>query len=454
MAGPDESLPIIPGAAGFGIETPAGSGRHVLNSKLAPGWDKNRVGYWSFDENTAKNDAEGGVAVKLEGDARLIDRGDGKALSVSGEGLLKLAKPDGYVKPGGSFTIMAWVKADNLGGSVVGCDMGGDRYWNLGLTRAQGGKWSFQVRQKKEKIHAEFKGSELGVWWLVSGVYDGPTGRIRLYVNGLQVHKGWNRGVKNLEASRSSMLVAGRGFKGNIDDIMLFDAALSEADIQAIYVHQYSSYHKAPADVYRVTNLDDSGPGSLREGLESQNRARTIVFEVSGNISLRAPLVLKAQKNSWLTIAGETAPSPGITIKDDMINGKTFASVADIWKQVQNPFKDGAQPEICRAKESPVTVPGLKIKPAKDVKEWVLAHVGARPADRDPVDERIIENIRTGEGKLPIASQREVGGWPELVENRRELTVPENPYADDDGDGYTNLEEWLHAFAAEVEEKD
>jgi hypothetical protein len=139
---------------------------------------------------------------------------------------------------------------------------------------------------------------------------------------------------------------------------------------------------------------------------------------------------------------------------DNMINGKTFASVADIWKQVQNPFKDGAQPEICRAKTSPVTVPGLKIKPAKDVKERVLAHAGARPADRDPVDKRIIENIRTGEGKLPIASQREVGGWPELAENRRELTVPENPYADDDGDGYTNLEEWLHAFAAEVEQKD
>ena len=33
----------------------------------------------------------------------------------------------------------------------------------------------------------------------------------------------------------------------------------------------------------------------------------------------------------------------------------------------------------------------------------------------------------------------------------RKLTLPENPHADDNGDGYTNLENWLHAFAAEVE---
>ena len=76
---------------------------------------------------------------------------------------------------------------------------------------------------------------------------------------------------------------------------------------------------------------------------------------------------------------------------------------------------------------------------------------GARPADRDSADRRIIENVKTGKGKLPIGSQDEVGGWPELAENRRKLTMPENPDADDDGDGYTNLEEWLHGFAAEVE---
>jgi len=66
------------------------------------------------------------------------------------------------------------------------------------------------------------------------------------------------------------------------------------------------------------------------------------------------------------------------------------------------------------------------------------------------VRQRIIRNVKTGDGKLPIASRDEVGGWPLLEENRRELTVPGKPH-DDDGDGYTNLEEWLHGFAAGVE---
>jgi len=100
--------------------------------------------------------------------------------------------------------------------------------------------------------------------------------------------------------------------------------------------------------------------------------------------------------------------------------------------------------------EPPVVVPGLKIRPVREVREWVLANAGARPADRDPVDARIVREVRTRTGSIP-ASQEDVGGWPALAENYRKLTVPDNPNGDDDGDGYTNLEEWLHRFAAQVE---
>jgi hypothetical protein len=41
--------------------------------------------------------------------------------------------------------------------------------------------------------------------------------------------------------------------------------------------------------------------------------------------------------------------------------------------------------------------------------------------------------------------------FPTLAQNRRTLTLPANPNSDDDGDGYTNLEEWLHCMAAQVE---
>ncbi|MFO0818374.1 MAG: hypothetical protein U1A77_10560 [Pirellulales bacterium] len=64
--------------------------------------------------------------------------------------------------------------------------------------------------------------------------------------------------------------------------------------------------------VIEVTNLDDAGPGSLREAVESTG-PRTVVFRVGGLIELRSKLVVA---NPYLTVAGETAPGDGICLKN------------------------------------------------------------------------------------------------------------------------------------------
>ncbi len=63
--------------------------------------------------------------------------------------------------------------------------------------------------------------------------------------------------------------------------------------------------------IIRVTNLDAAGPGSLREAIEAEG-PRIVVFEVGGVIDLGKQTL--RLRNPFITIAGQTAPSPGITL--------------------------------------------------------------------------------------------------------------------------------------------
>ncbi|MDP1631626.1 MAG: pectate lyase [Caulobacter sp.] len=64
--------------------------------------------------------------------------------------------------------------------------------------------------------------------------------------------------------------------------------------------------------VFHVTSLADSGSGTLRAAVEAKGR-RTVVFDVAGTIALTSPLKVSHPN---ITIAGQTAPGDGVTLRD------------------------------------------------------------------------------------------------------------------------------------------
>jgi len=168
-------------------------------------------------------------------------------------------------------------------------------------------------------------------------------------------------------------------------------------------------------------------------------RDATAYVSIIGNVYLEGP-----DSGSTLPVTYNGVAAPDLVyVRDNSENGVVPQNP---WDLVAN------EPANTKANSPPIQSTSVSIMDNSDVLAYVLANAGARPVDRDAVDKRIIDDVRNRKGRI-IDSQNEVGAWPNLSETRRTLNLPANMHGDNDGDGYTNLEEWLHVFSAEVEGK-
>jgi pectate lyase len=176
----------------------------------------------------------------------------------------------------------------------------------------------------------------------------------------------------------------------------------------------------------------------LKTGPSTQEGSRKMVFlvggkatrmYVSGNVLEGA---LGISQNNWLGI----------------VPSKEYLTQEDLQSIVRQ--------------EIPFPAAPVTIQSATEAYETILANVGATKPRRDEVDRRLIEEIKTGTGKI-INSQTEVGGWqeyhseptpvdtdadgmPDEWEQHQGFAVdnPVDGNQDLDQDGYLNLEEYLN----------
>ena len=83
----------------------------------------------------------------------------------------------------------------------------------------------------------------------------------------------------------------------------------------------YGAYAKGGrgGKILFVTNLNDAGPGSLREAVDAKG-PRTVIFRVGGLIETKGLVV----REPYLTLAGQTAPGDGICIKKAESSGSAL----------------------------------------------------------------------------------------------------------------------------------
>ncbi|NJL55652.1 hypothetical protein HC928_10960, partial [bacterium] len=97
----------------------------------------------------------------------------------------------------------------------------------------------------------------------------------------------------------------------------------------------------AAGRVIYVTNLNDDGPGSLRDAAEA-NGPRIVMFRTSGTIRLRDVIRIK---NPFIYIAGQTAPGDGIAIEGGGFSIQTHDVLIRYLRIRPGDARNGASPQ-------------------------------------------------------------------------------------------------------------
>ena len=207
------------------------------------------VAYWPLDGD-AKDAADGHDGTLVGGAAFVQDPDRGTVLSVDGvDGHVAVPHSKDFEFSGSSsYTIMAWAYINAVTGTWQGIvaesrDQG-DHYgiWVTDTGDWMGGGW-------------ENRGSKvpLKVWVHVAYVQNGATGVATTYVNGVA---NWTGGTRNgtglgdfwIGGAQLPAGFANEVFGGLIDDVRVYNHALTAAEVKAFIPPKLKAYNPQPAD--------------------------------------------------------------------------------------------------------------------------------------------------------------------------------------------------------------
>lgn len=202
--------------------------------------------------------------------------------------------------------------------------LNGSRFRPAGTGRYQA-TWTFHVTPGEYRVFATWKEASNRATNAPFAIFDGSRVASRVRINQELAPNDLVSGGAKWESLGEPVIVTGDTLSVRLTDdanqLVVADCIRVErlpvAFEGAVGFGAHASGGRG-GDVYYVTNLEDYKaneapiPGSLRNGIQTAIRPRTIVFAVSGNLGLDRELTIRNRQD--LTIAGQTAPGGGITI--------------------------------------------------------------------------------------------------------------------------------------------
>ncbi|HXC98008.1 MAG TPA: sugar-binding protein, partial [Verrucomicrobiae bacterium] len=201
------------------------------------------VGWWKFDETqgTSARDSSGGNHDgTLIGHAHWGQGRIGGAVALDGTGsYVKIADKSAF-DFGGELTIATWVNIHSVPSEWMAIITKGDSAWRLS-TAGKDPKIHFSVNHY-DRTDGVTTATELTLnqWHHLAAVYDGKYQR--LYIDGvLNSAQPWSKGISRNDSDvfiGENAERTGRGFDGLIDDVRVYDYALSEGEIKGLATGQ------------------------------------------------------------------------------------------------------------------------------------------------------------------------------------------------------------------------
>ena len=191
---------------------------------------------------------------------------------------------------------------------------------------------------------------------------------------------------------------------------------------------------------------------SIRDlDLQSQS-SRITKSTLEGNVFLRGPSNAATTRPLYVRTTGTYTLYSGSKAYVNDVYAPDYGTTLNSWVVLTG--GDLSTPVIS-TQSRPVWNNGLTVIPTANngVYNHILSYAGARPPDRDNTDKRIVADVKNRTGQIincvssdgSTRCQKNARGWPTLTPTSRPLTLPANPNTVA-SNGYTNLENWLHSL--------